>query len=166
MIGELAALGTAGCWAFTSLFFAEAARRVGALRVNLLRLPAALVMLSTALLVIGSGLATLHRERVAYLAASAIVGLVAGDLALFAALRRIGPRLASLLMSLAPLFATWTGMLFLAERPGRVALAGMALTLGGVAWVVSERRGRDTAAFERGRVPGDRSGARQTRHGR
>lgn len=154
MIGELAALGTAGCWAFTGLFFAEAARRVGSLRVNLLRLPIALVMLSAALALTGSGFATLRRERLAYLAASAIVGLVAGDLALFATLRRIGPRLASLLMALAPLFATWTGALFLAEKPGRTALAGMALTLGGVAWVVSEKRGNDgdPATFERGRA--------------
>ncbi len=49
-IGELAALATALFWAFTGLFFAEAARRLGALRVNLLRLPLALVFLTLTML--------------------------------------------------------------------------------------------------------------------
>lgn len=140
MTGEIAALGTALCWAFTGLFFAEAARRVGAMAVNLFRLPLALVLLSASLVVTGTSLATLDGTRTALLAASGLVGLTIGDLALFAALVRIGPRLASLLMALAPVFATWAGVPLLGERPGGRALLGMAVTLAGVAWVVVERR--------------------------
>ena len=138
--GELAALGTATCWSFTGLFFAEAARRVGALRVNLLRLPVALVFLSLMLAVTRVPLATLDGRRVAWLTASGVVGLVIGDLALFEAMRRIGPRLALLVMSLAPIAASVAGLVMLGERPGRLALAGIATTLAGVAWVVGERR--------------------------
>jgi len=138
--GELAALGTATCWSFTGLFFAEAARRVGALRVNLLRLPVALVLLSVMLAVTRLPLATLDGRRVAWLTASGVVGLVIGDLALFEAMRRIGPRLALLIMSLAPISASVAGLAMLRERPGRLALAGIAITLAGVASVVSERR--------------------------
>ena len=37
-LGEIAALGTALGWAFTSLFFAEAGRRIGSFKVNKIRL--------------------------------------------------------------------------------------------------------------------------------
>ncbi len=139
--GEIAALGTALCWAFTGLFFAEAARRIGAMAVNLIRLPLALVLLSTALLATGTSLGDLDARRTVLLAASGLVGLTIGDLALFAALVAVGPRLASLLMALAPVFATWAGLVLLGERPGALALLGMTVTLAGVAWVVLERRG-------------------------
>ena len=138
--GELAALGTATCWSFTGLFFAEAARRVGSLRVNLLRLPVALALLSFTLVATGGSLTALNGTRVAWLAASGMVGLVIGDLALFEAMRRIGPRLSLLIMSLAPISASVAGLLMLGERPGHLALLGIALTLAGVAWVVGEQR--------------------------
>jgi drug/metabolite transporter (DMT)-like permease len=146
--GEIAAVATAICWAFTGLFFAEAARRIGALRVNLLRLPVALVLLSAVLAATGTSLATLDPRRVVLLAASGVVGLVIGDLALFAALIRIGPRLAALLMALAPVFATMAGVLALGELPGGRALLGMGLTLAGVGWVVLERRDGQAHPFE------------------
>jgi drug/metabolite transporter (DMT)-like permease len=137
-LGELAALGTAMCWSATGLFFAEAARRIGALRVNLLRLPLALALLSLALAATGTALAAINGTRAAYLAASGVVGLVIGDLALFEAMRRIGPRVSLLIMSLAPISASLAGLLLLGERPGRLALLGIVVTLGGVLWVVGE----------------------------
>jgi drug/metabolite transporter (DMT)-like permease len=146
--GEIAALGTAFCWAFTGIFFAEAARRIGALRVNLLRLPLALVLLSGALAATGTSLSTLSAPRVGLLAASGVVGLTIGDLALFASLVRIGPRVVALLMALAPVFATLAGAIGLGELPGPLALAGMAVTLAGVGWVVLERRDGQAHPFE------------------
>lgn len=139
-IGELAALGTATCWAITSLVFAEASRRVGPLRVNLLRLPIALALLSLSLLLIERPLVELTAERLGYLAASGIIGLVIGDLAFFAALQRLGARLTSLLMSLAPVFAALAGVALLGEVPGGQGFAGIGVTLAGVTWVVGERR--------------------------
>ena len=44
-IGELAGLGTAVCWVFTSIAFAEAGRRIGSSRVNMIRLILASLML-------------------------------------------------------------------------------------------------------------------------
>ncbi len=126
------------CWSATGLFFAEAARRIGALRVNLMRLPLALALLSLALVATGTPFAQIDTTRAAYLAASGVVGLVIGDLALFEAMRRIGPRLSFLIMSLAPISASLAGLLLLGERPGRLGLLGIAVTLGGVVWVVGE----------------------------
>ena len=140
LLGEIAALGTALCWSFTGLFFAEAARRIGALRVNLLRLPIALTLLSVAIAAAGTAFASIDARRAAYLAVSGVVGLVIGDLALFESMRRIGPRLALLIMSLAPVAASLGGLLLLGERPGRLALLGIGVTLGGVVWVVGEPR--------------------------
>lgn len=145
-LGELAALGTACCWAITSLVFAEAARRIGSLRVNLLRLPIALVLLSAALATSRLPFAYLAAPRVGYLALSGVVGLVVGDLAFFAALKRLGARLTSLLMSLAPVFAAVAAAVLLGEIPGGLGLVGIAVTLGGVAWVVSEPRGPGVVA--------------------
>lgn len=126
------------CWSATGLFFAEAARRIGALRVNLLRLPLALTLLTLALAATGTTFAPINGTRAAYLAASGVVGLVIGDLALFEAMRRIGPRLSFLIMSLAPISASVAALVLLGERPGRLALLGIAVTLGGVVWVVGE----------------------------
>lgn len=148
--GELAALATATCWAVTSLMFAEAARRIGALRVNLLRLPIAFALLSLALLTADRPLADLTSPRLALLALSAALGLLAGDLAFFAALARLGARLTSLLMSLAPVFATLAGRFLLGELLGGRALLGITVTLAGVAWVAAERGDESGSAHRLG----------------
>ena len=139
-VGELAALTAATLWGFTSVFFfSVAAHRIGALRVNLLRLPLGWGLLGLTLLVTGMSPIT-DAGSLALLAVSGVVGLSIGDLAYFAAMRRIGPRLAVLLLSLAPLFAAGIGVVLLREIPGPMAIAGIVLTLGGVFWVVLERR--------------------------
>lgn len=138
-LGELAALAAATLWGFTSVFFfSVAAQRIGALRVNLFRLPLGWALLSLTLLATGARPVT-DPASLALLAASGVIGLAIGDLAYFAALRRIGPRLTVLLQSLAPLFATGIGVVLLDEVPGPLAGLGIALTLGGVVWVVRER---------------------------
>jgi drug/metabolite transporter (DMT)-like permease len=149
-IGELAALATALCWSFTGLFFAEAARRIGPLRVNLLRLPLALALLTATMFLQGPGFASLDARRTGFLAASGVVGLAIGDLALFEALRRIGTRLALLMMSLAPIFAALAGLVLLGEEPGPRALAGIVVTLAGVASVVGEPRAHEEGEGRRG----------------
>jgi len=146
-LGETAALTTAVFWALTGVFFTEASRRIGALRVNMLRLPLALAPLSLGLVVTGTSLHSLTPGRSLLLAASALVGLVVGDLALFRALTSLGPRLSSLLMALAPLFATLTGFILLGERLGTRAWVGMLVTLAGVVWVVGEFRSAERGSL-------------------
>ncbi len=77
-------------------------------------------------------------RQVLYLAVSGIVGLSIGDQALFAAFVYIGPRLAMLIMTTAPLFAAFFGWLALGETLSPIAWLGVGLTIGGVAWVVLE----------------------------
>jgi drug/metabolite transporter (DMT)-like permease len=140
-LGQLAALGTAVCWAFSALAFAAAGRRMGVLPLNLIRLGLALGFLVLATWGL-RGLplpvdASLHAWG--WLSVSALVGFVFGDLCLFRSYVLIGPRMASLMMSLAPLLTALIGWLVLGETlTGRDAL-GMALTVGGIGWAVLER---------------------------
>lgn len=140
--GQLAALGTASCWVASSFAFEAAARRVGSLPLNLLRLVIAAVFLGTVgWLTRGLFLpldATPHAWL--WLSVSGLVGFTFGDLCLFRALVLIGPRLAMLLMSLAPLFTVLIGWAVLGETLGGRDLLGMALTVGGVAWAVLDRQ--------------------------
>jgi drug/metabolite transporter (DMT)-like permease len=148
--GEFAALGTACCWAVGSNLFAAAGRRIGSRVLNRLRITFAMVLLGIALLVLrGSPWpAWATPVQVALLAASGLVGFVFGDTWGFRALVILGPGRGALLAALAPLFTAAIAWPLLGERPGPLALLGMALTLAGVAWVLQERRHHETDHVE------------------
>ena len=141
LAGQLAALGTATCWAFSALAFDAAARRMGALTLNLIRLVIAFSFLTLAAWAM-RGLplptdATPHAW--AWLAVSGLVGFVFGDLCLFRAFVLIGARLSMLMMSLAPPLTAIIGWLVLGETLSGRDLVGMVLTVSGIAWAVLER---------------------------
>jgi drug/metabolite transporter (DMT)-like permease len=146
-LGETAALGTALCWTGSALAFEAAARRMGALSLNLVRLAIGLAMLTL--------LAALVRGRpdpldvaptaAAWLAASGLVGLVFGDLCLFRAFVLIGARRSMLILTVTPAIAALIAWPVLGERLSLRDLAGMALTAAGVVVAVAARI-RDPAA--------------------
>lgn len=151
-LGELAALGTALCWTATALFFAEAGLRIGSLVVNVLRLVMALGML-TLVGWITRGLpwptdASPHAWL--WLSISGVVGFAFGDLCLFRAFVLIGPRLSSLIMSLAPPIAALLGFFVLGETLALEHALGMGLTVAGVGWALADRTPAGAA------TPGDR----------
>jgi drug/metabolite transporter (DMT)-like permease len=140
-LGQLAALGTAVCWAFSALAFSAAGRRMGVLALNLIRLVMALGLLALATWALRGRPLPLDATPRAWgwLGVSGLIGFVFGDLCLFRAYVLIGPRVASLMMSLAPLLTALIGWLVLGETlTGRDAL-GVALTVGGISWAVLER---------------------------
>jgi drug/metabolite transporter (DMT)-like permease len=139
--GELAALGTAFCWAAGANLFAAAADRLGPTALNRLRLAFAFVFLTFALLVVrGSPWPTWATpDQVAVLAASGLIGFVFGDHYGFRSIVNLGPGRATLVMSSAPLFTLLLAWPLLGERPGPFVWAGMALLVGGLAWVLLER---------------------------
>ena len=138
--GEAAALATAVSWAFTALFFAAAARRLGSSLVNLVRLALATLLLGGIVAATGAASA-IPRGQAACLVLSGVVGLALGDAAYFRALEHLGPRRASLLMTVAPVFAAILMVPLLDEGLGLPGIVGMAVTIGGVAWVQGEREG-------------------------
>jgi drug/metabolite transporter (DMT)-like permease len=139
--GESAALGTAVCWALTALAFESAGKRVGSLPVNLIRLLIGFLLLVPVVwLRRGSPLPTdASPDTWLWLSISGLIGFAFGDLCLFRAFVLIGSRLSVLLMSLVPPMTAVLGWLILGETLTARELAGMALTVGGVAWVVRER---------------------------
>jgi len=154
-LGELAALATALCWTVSSTFFTFGARQVGSVAVNRLRLLIAailLVLLHT--LTLGSALPlNAEPERWLWLGLSGIIGLTLGDAFLFQAYLWIGPRLTMLMMSVVPVISTLLAWATLGERLTPLQWGGVGLTVGGIAWVVLERRNDETASphdFRRG----------------
>ncbi|MDH4158505.1 MAG: DMT family transporter, partial [candidate division Zixibacteria bacterium] len=140
-LGELAGLATALCWAFTSICFTEAGRRIGSFKVNKVRLLFAASIYTVVLLSVTGRLfpADLNNQQVFWLVLSGMVGFVFGDGCLFKGLVMIGPRLTMLLHATAPIMAVLIAWVFLGEKLGLLSLVGIALTVFGVTWVITER---------------------------
>ena len=137
-IHELAALGTATCWAMTGIIASDAIRALGAFQFNLIRqVFVALILLA---LVLGSGtLALPDWPTVAVLAVSGVVGILLGDTLNFAAVGRLGPRRAGAIFALNAPMAAVLGWVILGERLGGQAWAGIAVTVAGVALAILGR---------------------------
>jgi drug/metabolite transporter (DMT)-like permease len=153
--GQLAALGAAGLWACTALSIEGAARRIGSLTVNLVRLAFGFAFLSLAGLIFrGQALpvdATPHNW--AWLTLSGLVGFTFGDLCLYRAYLVLGPRLSSLMMALVPPITALIGWLVLGETLTAHDLLGMTLTVAGVGWAILERGNHTGASPQRHITP-------------
>ena len=150
-VGEFAALGTALCWSFTAIFFAYSGRRIGSMTVSMSRLLFALLFLLALHLLIEGTLYPQNVEpfRWGWLSLSSVLGLVIGDSLLFYAFVLLGPRLSTLLMALVPIINTVAGWLLFAEAVTPREMAGIGLAVGGVVWVVTERRRDGTPDADR-----------------
>ena len=149
-VGELAALGTSVAFTITALAFESAGRRVGSLPVNILRLVFALAALTAIESLRGTPYpVAAPRAAWMWLSLSGLVGFAFGDLCLFRAFVVLGSRLATLVMALVPPLTALFSYAALGEVLTPRDLLGMALTLGGIAWVVFERR--DVGTGESGR---------------
>ena len=142
--GELMALLAAFIFAWTSIFFTTAGRRLGVTAVNLLRLPSATLCLGlTHRALTGTWWpAGLALPDQLWLVLSGVVGLAIGDSALFKAFTLIGPRRSMTMMALAPVFTVIVAWSVLGEHLGLWALAGIVLIIGGV---VTANAGRTAA---------------------
>ena len=140
--GQIAALTTALCWAFTSMFFTQSSRLIGSFNVNKIRLVLAVSIYCIVLMATEGRLLpdNLTADHYFWLGLSGFVGLVIGDSALFKALVMIGPRLAMLLHASAPVMATIIAWTFLGEALGALDILGIAITVSGITWVVAERQ--------------------------
>jgi drug/metabolite transporter (DMT)-like permease len=140
-LGEVAAFSTAALWVVSSMSFTAAGREVGSSTVNMARSTLAVALLGTILLLrFGTPIPDLDSHQWLLLGLSGIVGLAVGDQLLFSAFVNIGPRVSMLVMTLAPVFALAFAAIFLGERVRIEHVAGIAVTLVGVAVVVTARR--------------------------
>lgn len=160
-VGELAALATALCWTTSAFSFEIAAKRIGPLSLNVVRVVIALAMLSVVMTFVrGTPLPTdASPSQFFWLAMSALVGLVFGDLCLFRAYVEIGARRAALIQTTAPIFTALMGWIFLGETPRPMAAAGTALVLLGVMWAIRERSAAAERSATSASLPPPRSGS-------
>jgi drug/metabolite transporter (DMT)-like permease len=137
-IGEIAGLATSLFFSMTAIIFASTGRMVGSQVTNRTRLVFALVYL----IILNT---ILFREplpfsadssRWIWLSLSGVIGLSLGDAFLFQALVSVGPRLGSLLMSLAPIFGSVIAWVFFGETLSPLQITGILLALSGIGWVV------------------------------
>lgn len=121
---------------------------MGSLSLNLVRLVLAFVFLGVYNFVRRGLLLPLDASAEAWgwLFVSGLVGFVLGDMCLFRAFLLIGPRVAMLIMSLAPPIAAVLGWTVLGERISVLGIVGMGVTLVGIAAVVLDRAGDTNAA--------------------
>ena len=137
--GEAAALATSVLWAFTAIFFTLASLRIGSYTVNRVRLAVAVILLgATHLALYGSFLPMDAGARAwSWLGVSGLVGLTLGDTLLFQSLVELGTQRAMLVMASWPILAALMAFLFLGENLSARELAGVVITLGSIAWVVT-----------------------------
>jgi drug/metabolite transporter (DMT)-like permease len=137
-IGEIAALATSFFFAFTSIIFTSTGRTVGSQVTNRIRLVFALIYLVILNLILFREPLPFSADssRWIWLGLSGVIGLSLGDTFFFQSLVSVGPRLGSLLMSLAPIFGSVIAWTFFGETLSPLQITGILIALAGVGWVV------------------------------
>ena len=154
-IGVLAGLATAGLWVVSSLSFTKSGQALGATRVNLLRtVAAAAVLCGIQWIMLGRMYPGMSESALAWLAVSGVLGLTIGDQFLFTGYVMLGPRLVSVLMTLAPSMSAILAWSVFRERMNPVGIVGMLITTAGVAWAALGRTGSDSPHTPRERRTG------------
>ena len=143
LVGELACLAAAVCWAVAVSWFRGAIAEHGARTVNLAKNGLATVLLGATVLVGGqaASLTRIPSSAFGWMVLSALLGLTLGDTALFAAVGRIGAHRALLLMTLVPVFAVGLAWAWRGESLAGLQILGAVVTLAGVLLVLGGRAG-------------------------
>ena len=138
-VGIAAALATAFSWAACAMFFTSASRRIGSFSMNNWRvLFGTLLLFSANAFVTGETIPDASFRQWSLLLISGLVGVFVGDLFLFQSYLDIGPRQGLLIFNANPLFTAMIAWPLLGEKLGALAWLGMAVTVGGTLWVLSE----------------------------
>lgn len=152
-VHELAALGAALCWSVTGLIAADAVRELGPFAFNRLRWLIVLAILAVIVLA-GRRWAGAPPGTLGPIALSGLLGIFLGDMMLFMAMERLGPRRSGALFALNAPLAALAGWLFLGETLPARAVAGILLSTLGIALAVLGRPGRSGShRFEAVRGP-------------
>lgn len=139
---EFAALGAALCWSIAGMVSVGPSRLLGALGFNRVRMVMVFLMLAVAAL-FTDGWSTLGRESWGLLIISGVIGIFAGDTALFATLRRLGPRRAAIMFATSAPMTVALSILVLGDTPAWAALIGCALVIAGVIMAIVFGKRRD-----------------------
>lgn len=141
--GLIAATTAAMFWAFSVVLCRRIGRLVPPVTLNMAKGFIATAMLSVVLLAdwlaYGNPPWNLTWDKLGLMALSGVIGIGLGDTLLFAGLNRMGARRLLLLFTINPAITAVLAWLVLDEPLTATQLAGIAVTCGGVAWVIAER---------------------------
>jgi drug/metabolite transporter (DMT)-like permease len=136
--GEILALIAALGWVGSSLMFERASKRTSGFVMNIIRLFMALVILGI-LTQNSRGMALpfdVEPRTALFLAASGMMGLFIGDLALFKSYSLIGARVVMVIMTFNPILVALFGFIFLGERLNLNQLLAILITCIGILLVI------------------------------
>ena len=161
-LGEIIALGAVAGWTVSALAFETAAKRIGSVPVNTIRMvmAALILILINALRGLPPWPAGITAADFMWLIASGFVGFFIGDLLLFRSYLIIGSRMAMLIMSLSPPVSALLDRLVFGTLLTPWDAAGMILTMIGVALALSGR----TPGKPPGRPPSENPGPPPEKH--
>lgn len=143
-----AAVAASAGWAVGMVIAEAPARRLGAVAFTRIQLIACAALLTALCAWFGQWSSVIWGYWPAY-AASAILGVVVGNLAMIECLRRGGPRRTELLMTLRAPLAAAMAALWLGDVPSAAAMAGGAVVLAGVCFAI-QFGGEDRSAGRQG----------------
>ncbi len=141
VIGEIAGLLTSLFWAINAVVVTKAGQKVGSSWIiNRTRVVFALLYLVVLNLILYHQALPIQAgtQRWTWLSLSGVIGLAVGDAFLFQAYLMIGARLGTLLLSLSTIFGALEAWIFFGESLSLMEIVGIALTLGGIMWVILE----------------------------
>jgi len=150
-LGEIAALATALLWSVTSIFFSEASNRVSSLVVNITRLIFAAILLLLTVLIFNIPI-SISGYQITMLFVSGAIGFVFGDSFLFKAFQHIGARLSMLIMSISPAMTAVLAYFFLGEVLSIWSIAGVLITISGIALVVLYREEKPSSDYKKSNI--------------
>ncbi|HHI93023.1 MAG TPA: DMT family transporter [Gammaproteobacteria bacterium] len=140
ILGAVAALLSAFCWAVAAILFRRIGDHVPAMGINLAKGLVAMLFMAVLLLPgFYSSLALVDANSLAALALSGIIGICFGDTLYFLTLMRLGARRTLLLGSLIPVTTAFIAVVFLGEQISALAWFGMSLAIVGVTYVLWQR---------------------------
>ena len=145
VVSELAGLATSLLWAMAALCWAALSRRIHPTIVAAMRLVLAVAAMVAIHLALYGTPWPLHLPARAFwiLTLSGLAGAGIGDVFYFHSIQQIGPRQTLTITALAPVVAALLALLPpMHEHLSHQEIAGMALAIGGVIWVVMEKDGR------------------------
>lgn len=135
MIAVLLSLGAAVTFALSAMFISATGGRLGVFQLARWQMGLAFAMLLI-ISVITGGWAAMTFGQFVLLSGSAVVGIMLATSTYLATIQAAGPRISSVLFSLASPFAVGLGWLFLDEQLTAGQLAGIALILVGILFAV------------------------------
>jgi drug/metabolite transporter (DMT)-like permease len=154
MIGEIAALSAAFCWALSAVLYKNVLQRTGYLAANLVRSAFAVLFLLLALPFIYYQSSVLTQQEYTILFVGAITNLVVGDTFYFIGLKKVGVCRAQPISGSYPLYVMFFAAMILSEPLTPIVLVGTPVIVVGIVLISSSKNEESCGSSKSSRVQG------------